>query len=78
MTRAPAAPQVAVLKADETGISVVQPATPAVPELVGKVVLDTISYTPAGEVLLKGAFASGCLGAGLSGQCPSGRDLQRR
>ena len=42
------------MKADETGLSLVQPAPPAAPELVGQVVLDTISYTPAGEVLLKG------------------------
>ena len=46
--------QIAVLKADETGLSLVQPAAPTAPELVGQVVLDTISYTPAGEVLLKG------------------------
>ena len=53
-TAAETGTQIAVLKADETGLSLVQPAAPAAPELVGKVVLDTISYTPAGEVLLKG------------------------
>lgn len=46
--------QFAVLKADETGLSLVQPVAPTLPELVGKVVLDTISYTPSGDVVLKG------------------------
>ncbi len=46
--------QVAVLKADATGLSLVQPAKPVAPELVGQVALDTISYTTDGEVLLKG------------------------
>ncbi|NIZ14345.1 LysM peptidoglycan-binding domain-containing protein [Phaeobacter sp. HF9A] len=45
---------VAVLRAGEDGVTLVQPSTPAVPELVGKVALDTIGYTETGEVQLAG------------------------
>ncbi|WP_282093285.1 LysM peptidoglycan-binding domain-containing protein [Epibacterium ulvae] len=47
-------PAIAVLRASPEGIEVVQPAAPAVPELVGKVALDTISYSDAGDVQLAG------------------------
>ncbi|GLP88657.1 LysM peptidoglycan-binding domain-containing protein [Tritonibacter mobilis] len=45
---------VAVLRAGRDGVTLVQPARPTVPELVGKVALDTISYTDAGDVQLAG------------------------
>ncbi|PXW82925.1 LysM domain-containing protein [Ruegeria sp. P4] len=45
---------VAVLRAGHDGVTLVQPARPTVPELVGKVALDTISYTDAGDVQLAG------------------------
>ncbi|MFY1711422.1 LysM peptidoglycan-binding domain-containing protein [Tritonibacter mobilis] len=45
---------VAVLRAGRDGVTLVQPARPTVPELVGKVALDTISYTDAGDVQLTG------------------------
>ena len=45
---------VAVLRADNTGVTLVQPATPVAPELAGKVTLDTISYSETGDVLLAG------------------------
>ncbi len=48
------APLVAVLKSGPDGVEVVQPAAPAVPELVGKVALDTISYSDVGDVQLAG------------------------
>lgn len=44
----------AVLKSDAEGVELVQPATPVVPELVGKVALDTISYSDEGNVQLAG------------------------
>ena len=43
---------VAVLRAGRDGVTLVQPARPTVPELVGKVALDTISYTDSGDVQL--------------------------
>ena len=45
---------VAVLRAGRDGVTLVQPARPTVPELVGKVALDTISYTDSGDVQLAG------------------------
>lgn len=45
---------VAVLRAGRDGVTLVQPAAPAAPELVGKVALDTISYTETGDVQLAG------------------------
>lgn len=55
----PAAPQpqgqaVAVLRADEDGVEVVQPAIPADPELSAEVALDSISYNGTGGVELAG------------------------
>ncbi|UWQ51262.1 LysM peptidoglycan-binding domain-containing protein [Leisingera caerulea] len=55
----PAAPQpqgqaVAVLRAGQDGIEVVQPAVPADPELSDEVALDAISYNGAGAVQLSG------------------------
>ncbi|MGR3759698.1 LysM peptidoglycan-binding domain-containing protein [Roseobacteraceae bacterium NS-SX3] len=50
----PEVPALAVLRADAGGVQLVQPASPAVPELQGKVSLDTISYSDAGEVQLAG------------------------
>ncbi|WP_164860828.1 LysM peptidoglycan-binding domain-containing protein [Parasedimentitalea marina] len=44
----------AILKADAEGVELVQPATPIVPELVGKVSLDIISYSEEGDVELAG------------------------
>lgn len=49
---------VAVLRAGADGVELVQPATP-VPN--GKVVLDTISYSDSGEVLLAGRGRAGAL-----------------
>ena len=45
---------VAVLKTDSEGVELVQPATPVAPELLGKVALDTISYSDEGDVQLAG------------------------
>ncbi|WP_420003099.1 LysM peptidoglycan-binding domain-containing protein [Arenibacterium sp. LLYu02] len=45
---------VAVLRAGADGVTLVQPATPTAPELVGKVALDTISYSDSGDVQLAG------------------------
>ena len=45
---------VAVLRANKDGVSLVQPATPVAPEFLGKVALDTISYTDSGDVQLAG------------------------
>lgn len=45
---------VAILRADNDGVTLVQPASPVAPELSGKVTLDTISYSDAGDVLLAG------------------------
>lgn len=45
---------VAVLKADSSGIQLVQPAVPTPPGQAREVVLDTISYSPEGDVLLAG------------------------
>ncbi|MCB4455520.1 LysM peptidoglycan-binding domain-containing protein [Leisingera sp. McT4-56] len=55
----PAAPQpqgqaVAVLRADQDGIEVVQPAVPSDPELSEEVALDSISYNGSGGVDLSG------------------------
>ena len=55
----PAAPQpqgqsVAVLRADQDGVEVVQPAVPADPELSAEVALDSISYNGTGGVDLAG------------------------
>lgn len=45
---------VAVLKSDSEGIELVQPATPVAADLLGKVALDIISYSDAGDVQLAG------------------------
>lgn len=45
---------VAVLRAGADGVTLVQPATPTSPDLVGKVALDTISYSDSGDVQLAG------------------------
>ncbi len=45
---------VAVLRADEEGVELVQPATPASDVAPEQVTLDTIGYSPDGDVLLSG------------------------
>ncbi|WP_171021738.1 LysM peptidoglycan-binding domain-containing protein [Parasedimentitalea maritima] len=45
---------IAVLKTDSSGVELIQPAIPAEPELLGKVALDTISYSDEGAVQLAG------------------------
>ena len=51
----PAAPApVAVLRADAEGVELLQPATAPDPEDVATLVLDTIGYSDAGDVLLSG------------------------
>ncbi len=45
---------VAVLRADEEGVELVQPATPAPDVAPEQVTLDTIGYSPEGDVLLSG------------------------
>lgn len=50
--------QVAVLKSDASGVSLIQPATRAAPSPLSKIVLDTISYNDDGEVLLSGRAQS--------------------
>lgn len=45
---------VTVLRAGRDGVTLVQPATPVSPDLLGKVALDTISYTDNGDVQLAG------------------------
>ena len=45
---------VAVLRADEEGVELVQPATPAPDVTPEQVTLDTIGYSPDGDVLLSG------------------------
>ena len=49
--------QVAILKSDEEGVKAIRPATPAAPDLMGKVALDTISYATDGGVKLQGRAA---------------------
>lgn len=51
---APSAPAPAVLLSDDSGVRVLQPATPADPSRVGGIALDVISYTSEGDVLLQG------------------------
>ncbi len=48
------ASSIAVLRADNSGVSLIQPATPVAPDLAGKIALDTISYSTSGDVLLAG------------------------
>ncbi len=50
---------VAVLRAGKDGVEVIQPATPPVPEEKAQIVLDTISYSETGAVLLRGTAQGG-------------------
>lgn len=52
---------IAVLRADDSGVSLLQAATPSAPEFVGKVSLETISYIPNGHILLSGRAAPASL-----------------
>lgn len=45
---------VAVLRAGEEGVELIQPARPAPPEVMNEITLDTIGYDDEGEVLLSG------------------------
>lgn len=54
-----AQPPVAVLRADADGVELIQPATPIPPEVMDKVVLDTIGYSDTGDVLLSGRAQGG-------------------
>jgi nucleoid-associated protein YgaU len=54
VAQASAASAPAVLLSDSTGLRVLQPATAADPTRTGGVVLDVISYTSLGDVLLQG------------------------
>lgn len=49
---------VAVLRADEEGVELVQPATPTSDVAPDQVTLDTIGYSPEGDVLLSGRAQS--------------------
>ncbi|MFS4580123.1 LysM peptidoglycan-binding domain-containing protein [Phaeobacter sp. C3_T13_0] len=50
--------QVAVLRADASGVTLVQPATPTLAEVPDSVALDTISYDDEGAVVLSGRVRS--------------------
>jgi len=51
---APAPAPVAVLRAGSDGVELLQPGTPVPPDAMDKIVLDTISYSDTGKVLLSG------------------------
>ncbi len=55
-TDAPQQPAIAVLRSDSSGVRVIQPAEPA--RDTDQIVLDTIGYSPEGDVLLSGRSAA--------------------
>lgn len=55
----PQSPAVAVLRADENGVQVIQPAVPADPALRDEIALDSISYNGTGGVELSGRSRPG-------------------
>ncbi len=57
----PAPAAVAVLRAGSEGVELVQPAQPVPAEIQEKIALDTISYSPTGNVQLAGRAQSGSL-----------------